>query len=136
MLPTAIFWPMIAHALLVGIVYAVLGVRRQKALRSGEAKPSTFRSRGVEPAVSATASANLENQFELPMLFHAVCLGFFVTNGVSYLVVVLAWIFIALRYVHAFLHLGPNRVQYRSGAFALGFLVLAVMWVSFAIHIA
>ena len=89
MSPTAIFWPMIAHVALVGIVYGVLGIRRGRALRSGEAKISAFRTRGgAEPASSATASASLMNQFEVPVLLHVVCLALFVTSGVSYLSVV------------------------------------------------
>ena len=112
MMPTAIFWPMIAHVALVGIVYGVLGLRRRRAVRSGEAKISAFRTRGgAEPATSATASANLMNQFEVPVLLHVVCLALFVTNGVSYLTVALAWLFVALRYVHAWLHLGTNDVM-------------------------
>lgn len=136
MSPTAIFWPMIAHVALVGIVYGVLGVRRRKAVRSGEAKISAFRTRGgAEPASSATASANLMNQFEVPVLLHVVCLALFVTAGVSYIAVVLAWLFIALRYAHAWLHLGANDVRHRSGAFAAGVVVLGILWIYFALHL-
>lgn len=136
MSPTAIFWPMIAHVALVGIVYGVLGVRRRRAVRSGEAKISAFRTRGgAEPASSATASANLMNQFEVPVLLHVVCLALFVTAGVSYIAVVLAWLFIALRYAHAWLHLGANYVRHRSGAFAAGVVVLGNLWIYFALHL-
>lgn len=136
MSPTAIFWPMIAHVALVGIVYGVLGMRRGRALRSGEAKMSAFRTRGgAEPASSATASANLMNQFEVPILLHIVCLALFVTSGVSYVSVVLAWLFVALRCLHAWLHLGANDVRHRSGAFAAGVLVLGVLWIYFALHL-
>lgn len=41
--PVAIFWPMLAHVLLVFIVYAVLAVRRVKAVKSGEARASQFK---------------------------------------------------------------------------------------------
>ena len=137
MSPTAIFWPMIAHVVLVGIVYGFLGKRRFGAVRSGEAKISAFRTRGgSEPDRSATASANLMNQFEVPVLLHVVCLALFVTSGVSYLTVLLAWLFVALRYVHAWLHLGPNDVRLRSGAFSAGVVVLAVLWLVFALHLA
>ena len=30
--PTTVFWPMLAHVLLVYIVYAVLGIRRRDAV--------------------------------------------------------------------------------------------------------
>lgn len=135
MLPIAIFWPMIAHVALVFIVYLLVGVRRRNAVLSGEARQSQFRDRTAEPPSSASAANNLMNQFELPVLFHVVCLALFVTSGVSYMTVVLAWLFVAMRYVHAFFHLGGNRVRHRSPAFALGFVMLVVLWVWFALHL-
>ncbi len=133
--PTAIFWPMIAHVLLVYIVYAVLGKRRYDAVQSGDAKVSQFRGRTDEPASCATASNNLMNQFELPVLFHAVCLALFVTSGVAYVPVALAWIFAISRYVHAWVHLTSNRIRYRQPAFSAGFLALAALWIWFALHL-
>ena len=133
--PTAIFWPMIAHVVLVGIVYGFLGARRAAAVRKGEARVSTFKDRGTEPPTSASVSANRMNQFELPVLFHVVCIALFVTAGVSYLTVLLAWVFIALRYVHAGIALFGNEVRLRSPAFAAGALVLGIMWIYFALHL-
>ncbi len=135
MLPTAIFWPMIAHAVLVLIVYLTVGIRRRNAVLSGEAKQSVFRERNAEPASSASAVNNLSNQFELPVLFHVVCLALFVTSGVSYVVVALAWLFVLSRYVHAYLHMGANLIRHRSPAFAVGVLLLVILWVWFALHI-
>lgn len=134
--PVAIFWPMIAHVALVLIVYGVLGLRRRGAVVSGEARVSQFRARGDEPESSASVSGNLMNQFELPVLLHIVCLALFATNGVSYVAVVLAWLFVALRYVHAGFALFGNRVRYRSRSFVAGAVVLAVLWIWFALHLA
>ena len=134
--PIAIFWPMIAHVALVFIVYGMLGLRRRGAVVSGEARVSQFRARGDEPESSASVSGNLMNQFELPVLLHIVCLALFVTNGVSYVAVVLAWLFVALRYVHAGFALFGKRVRYRSRSFVAGAVVLAVLWIYFALHLA
>lgn len=133
--PTAIFWPMIAHAMLVGIVYGFLGARRAAAVRTGEARISQFKDRSTEPARSASVSANLMNQFELPVLFHVVCIALFVTAGVSYLTVLLAWLFIVLRYVHAGIALFGNDVRLRSPAFAAGAVVLAILWIYLALNL-
>ncbi|NGN44386.1 hypothetical protein G6N74_25260 [Mesorhizobium sp. CGMCC 1.15528] len=133
--PTAIFWPVIAHVVLVYIVYAVVGKRRYNAVQSGEAKTSQFRGRTDEPSSSATASNNLMNQFELPILFHVVCLALFVTSGVAYVPVVLAWLFAISRYVHAWVHLTGNRIRYRQPAFSVGFFALAALWIWFALHL-
>lgn len=98
---TAIFWPMLAHVLLVYIVYLVMLKRRYLAVKSGEARVSQYKVRSTEPASSVTVANNLINQFELPVLFHVLCLALFVTNGVNYLTLALMWLFIVSRYVHA-----------------------------------
>ncbi|RUU07161.1 hypothetical protein EOD10_32955, partial [Mesorhizobium sp. M7A.T.Ca.TU.009.01.3.2] len=82
---TTIFWPVLAHVLLIYIVYCVLGRRRYGAIRSGEAKAGQFKVRSAEPASSVTVAANLTNQFELPVLFYVLCLTLHLTNGVNYL---------------------------------------------------
>jgi hypothetical protein len=133
---TAIFWPMIAHVLLVYIIYAVMARRRFGAVRSGAAKASEYKVRGNEPEVSATVSGNLMNQFELPVLFHVLCLALYVTNGVNYLTLVLLWIFVVTRYVHAFIHTTSNRLVLRYNTFFAGAVVLALGWIWFALHIA
>jgi hypothetical protein len=134
MTPTTIFWPMLAHVLLVYVVYAVLGLRRRDAVSAGT-RINHFKTRATEPEQSATASANIMNQFELPMLFHVACLALFATAGVSMVSLTLAWLFVLSRYVHAWLHLTSNRVLYRSSAFQLGALILLALWIWFALHL-
>ncbi|RWB53534.1 MAPEG family protein [Mesorhizobium sp.] len=133
---TAIFWPMLAHVLLVYIVYLVMLKRRYLAVKSGEAKISQYKVRSTEPTSSVTVANNLINQFELPVLFHVLCLALFVTNGVNYLTLVLMWLFVVTRYVHAWVHLTRNYVLHRSRAFFLGAGILLVAWIWFALHLA
>ncbi|WP_192257023.1 MAPEG family protein [Mesorhizobium silamurunense] len=132
---TAIFWPMLAHVLLVYIVYLVMLKRRYLAVKSGEAKISQYKVRSTEPASSVTVANNLINRFELPVLFHVLCLALFVTNGVNYLTLALMWLFIVTRYVHAWVHLSRNYVLHRSRTFFLGAFVLLVAWIWFALHL-
>ena len=132
---TAIFWPMLAHVLLVYIVYLVMLMRRYGAVKSGEARVSQYKLRSTEPASSVTVANNLINQFELPVLFHVLCLALFVTNGVNYLTLALMWLFIVTRYVHAWVHLSRNHVLHRSRAFFLGAGILLVAWIWFALHL-
>lgn len=133
---TAIFWPMIAHVVLVFIIYALIGLRRRAAVQNGSAKVSQFRENVNEPPESLFVRNNLANQFELPVLFHVVCLALYATAGASLVPVVLAWIFVLLRYVHAFIHVTSNRIRYRQPAFTLGFLVLMILWLWLALHLA
>ena len=133
---TAIFWPMLAQVLLIYVVYLVLARRRFGPLLAGTVKPREFVARGTEPAGSTTASNNLMNQFELPVLFFALCLSLYVTNGVNYLSLFVAWLFVISRFIHAAVHLTRNHVGLRSAAFATGYVILGIGWILFALHIA
>ncbi|MGE0280049.1 MAG: MAPEG family protein [Rhizobiaceae bacterium] len=133
---TAIFWPMICHVLLVVIVYVVLGIRRRGAVESGEAVVHQFKGRYEEPARSVTVANNLMNQFEAPVLFHICCLCLYVTAGVSIFTVTLAWLFILFRYIHAYVHLTSNKIRWRNMSFRVGLLILLILWIAFAAHIA
>jgi hypothetical protein len=48
---------------------------------------------------------------------------------------VLAWIFVVLRLVHAYIHVTSNRMARRFAAFAAGAIVLTVMWAIFMLRI-
>ncbi len=129
------FWPIIAHAALVYMLYMLLGYRRQKMLKSGKVHASDYRENRGEPTESLIVKNSLANQYELPMLFYACCILLYMTEADNLIALVLAWIFVALRYVHAFVHVTSNNLRYRSPLFAAGYLVLGVMWVWLAVWI-
>lgn len=132
---TAIFWPMIAHAVLIFAIYVLLGLRRRQAVATGNAKVSQFRENRDEPAESLFVRNALENQFELPLLFYAVCLALLASGAVGALTLGLAWVFAVSRYVHTFIHVTSNRIRYRQPAFLAGFLAVLALWVLLAIHL-
>lgn len=132
---TAIFWPMIAQAALVYAIYVLIFLRRKKAVRAGSARVSQFRENRDEPAESLFARNNLANQFELPVLFFAVCLALHATGGADALAVSLAWLFVAARIVHAAIHVTSNRIRFRQPVFSLGYVVLGAMWVLLALRL-
>lgn len=132
---TTIFWPVLAHVLLIYIVYCVLGRRRYGAVKSGEAKAGQYKVHSTEPASSVTGAANLSNQFELPVLFYVLCLTLHVTNGVNYLTLALMWIFVASRYVHAWVHLTSNNLLLRNRSFVFGAVIILLGWIWVALHL-
>lgn len=123
-------WPMAAHAGLVYILYALLGWRRRTLVKAGEIRQSQFRENHAadEPAESLVVRNSIANQFELPVLFHVCSIALFITQADNLPAVILAWIFVASRYAHAFVHVTSNNLRYRSPLFALGYIVLAGMW--------
>ncbi|MBY4610040.1 MAPEG family protein [Rhizobium sp. 9T] len=124
-----IFWPLLAHVALVYGLYALLGQRRAKMVHAGRIAKSDYRENRDEPAESLAVKNCLANQFELPVLFYACCILLYVTEADNLVAVTLAWVFVALRYAHAVIHVTSNDLRYRSPIFAAGYLVLAAMWV-------
>ncbi|MDE1996540.1 MAG: MAPEG family protein [Rhizobiaceae bacterium] len=124
------FWPLVAHAVLVYILYGLLGLRRRAVTKAGKIDPSKFRENHAadEPAESLVVRNNIANQFELPVLFYACSIVLFVTQADNLPAVILAWIFVISRYAHSYVHVTSNNLRYRSPLFALGYIALAGMW--------
>ena len=55
-----------------------------------------------------------------------------VTGQTGLAMVALAWLYVAARVVHAFVHLGSNRLRLRIRAYFAGWLTLLAMWVLLA----
>ncbi|CDZ57182.1 MAPEG family protein [Neorhizobium galegae] len=124
----ATLWPMIAHAALVFFLYWLLSKKRYMAVKSGSAEAGQFRENREEPRESLVVHNNLKNQFELPILFYAVCLVLYVSTADNWGSVALAWIFVLSRYAHSYVHLTSNRLRYRRPIFMVGFFAVMAMW--------
>jgi hypothetical protein len=70
---------------------------------------------------------NLKNLFELPILFFVLCLAWFLSQQVDPVFVNLAWVFVALRYVHSLIHCTVNIVVLRFVFYVLSSFVLVAM---------
>jgi hypothetical protein len=75
------------------------------------------------------------SQFQLPILFYALTIVAIITRHADFVFVVMAWLFVVTRLVHAYIHTGSNYVPHRFNAFALGSLILLAMWIIFAVRI-
>ena len=75
------------------------------------------------------------NQFEMPVLFYVLVALALITRKADMLFVVMSWMFVVSRLVHAAIHTTTNKVSLRFMAFVVGVLILAVMWIIFAVRI-
>jgi hypothetical protein len=75
------------------------------------------------------------NQMELPVLFYLLTILALFTRMADLWFVVPAWLFVALRLAHAYVHVTSNRVPRRGMLFIAGAVVLCVMWTIFAIRL-
>ena len=80
-------------------------------------------------------SNSYHSQLQLPVLFYALTVLVIVTRHADIVFVVLAWLFVLTRLLHAYIHTGSNLVRHRFNAFAAGVMVLLAMWLIFAVRI-
>ena len=84
--------------------------------------------REAYPLQARLLSNSFDNQFQLPVLFYVAVLLALWHGGAGWVEVVLAWLFVALRYVHAAIHVTVNRIDQRFAVFAAGLVVLGLLW--------
>jgi endothelin-converting enzyme/putative endopeptidase len=133
----SIYMPMCAMVLLIAIVWVRLYIVRIGEMRARRIRPQDL-SNSVKAAgalQNVTAADNFRNLFEVPVLFFVVCLAIAASNRVSAIQVTLAWIYVILRAMHTFIHIGYNRVIHRFYVYAASTIVVFIMWVLFALSV-
>lgn len=128
--------PVFLQVLLVFIVAGVMGLRRFKAIRSQNVKSSALVGDDRAWPKTALLAANaFRNQFEIPVLFYLLMIVAVITKQADTILIALAFVFVATRYVHAYIHVTTNRMPQRFYAYITGVAVLLVMWILFGAKI-
>ena len=124
-----IYWPVIAQLLIPILVLLLNGKRKSSDVKSGtfDREKAAMNNEAWSKPVVLT-SKNLANQFQLPVIFYVLCLVLAGIDAVTMIILVVAWVFVATRYVHAYVHVTTNYVPARLRAFLLGALSLFVMF--------
>jgi len=123
----------------VGLIFVLLfamGFARLQSLKARELKISDIAlGQNVWPERSRKVGNAFNNQFEMPILFFAITALALITKQTDLLFVVMAWLFVALRIAHAFVHTTSNHVPTRFNLYFAGCMVLMLMWIIFAFKI-
>jgi hypothetical protein len=124
---------------LVGLTFVLLlwtaGMRRQ-ALVGGETKIRDIALGQPNWPARATQIGNcFANQFELPLLFYILIALALPLRHADLFIVLMSWVFVVTRFVHAGIFVTSNDVGQRSMAWFAGVLVLFAMWIYFALKI-
>lgn len=128
----ALLIPLFAQVLLTFIVLFILAGQRLSELKAKRINPQKTAIRNHSQNVyekAAAASDNFQNQFETPVLFYAAILLSMVLMIQDSVIVVMAWTYVMLRYIHCFIHLGYNNVTHRFAVFFLSIVALLTIWV-------
>jgi hypothetical protein len=133
---TTILLPVYVQVALTFILLIWMGGSRLSTLRAGEVKVKDI-ALGERnwPTRILQIQNSYHNQFELPVLFYVLVLLALITRKADMLFVVMSWMFVASRLVHAAIHTTSNKVPMRFQAFVVGVLILAAMWVILGIRV-
>jgi len=125
-----------ALALLTLAVYFLVTILGIAAKAKGQLSDeySLTKTGAPPPAWVGNAARNLINLCELPILFYVWVVLLYVTNmPVDGMALMLAWGFVASRLAHTLVHITINNMALRFLLHRLGAVLLAVMWVQFAL---
>ena len=125
-----ILYPIFALAALTFCVLFRMGWLRNQAVRQRRVPIKFYRTYDVghEPEDMRVLTRHFINLFEAPVLFYTGVLLCYVTQSTSTLMIMLAWLYVALRLVHSVIHLSYNNIQHRFVVYGLSWVVMLVFW--------
>lgn len=121
----SLLFPLAAHVGLTALLYAWLTVTRMPSVWGLGGRPD-----GSNPWINVErrVSANLTNQFEWPLFFHAACLILLQREANDPVQLWLAWTFVAGRYAHSVVQTLTDNVRLRGVVFTINFAAVLAMW--------
>ena len=105
----AVLLPLFVEVALTFVLLYWMAYQRTSALNAGEinARDVDLRQPNWPPRMAQVANA-FQNQLELPVLFYVLTVLSLMTRHADLLFVVLAWIFVVCRLLHAYIHVTSN----------------------------
>jgi hypothetical protein len=130
---TLLLYPVFVQVALMAVLHVMMGRARIGSLKSGEVKVKDIALRQPNWTARTTQIGNsYHSQLELPVVFFTLIAFVMITHSASTLMLVLAWVFVLARIVHAYIHTTSNDIKKRFPAYVFGGAVLLVMWIVFA----
>ena len=124
---------------LVGLTFALLlgmATMRTRALTGGETKMKDVALGEPNwPTRAAQIGNCFSNQFEIPLLFYILIAIALPLRRADLVIVLLSWVFVVTRFVHAGIFVTSNDLRQRGPAWFAGVLVLFAMWLYFALKL-
>ena len=115
---------------------AVLGHARFMAVRRGDVRLREVALRQDPwPDRVRQIGASFHNQLETPPLFYVLVALAIALDRVDGVFIALEWAFLAMRLVHAFIHLTSNHVPARFLVFVASLSLLGAAWIYFAVRV-
>lgn len=125
----------LVQGLILFAVAALLYRERIPRVTRGEIHPRDIAlNKENWPDAAKKVSNAFDNQFQVPVLFY-VAVGIELYLEPLWIGVLLAWLFVLTRIVHAAIHVTSNHVIRRFFAFATGTVMLFVWWLVLIVRV-
>jgi len=123
-----VFYPVVAQIILTFIVYMLLPIAKKRVLKTIDVDLARRALHNdAWPDSVLKISNNVQNQFESPVLFYALCFMLWALNVVSVFALLVAWAYVVLRVIHVFVHTGSNEIPIRKKVFMASTALLIVL---------
>ncbi|MEJ2432146.1 MAG: MAPEG family protein [Pseudolabrys sp.] len=132
----AVLLPLFVQVALTLGLLLWLGYLRRNDLKSGKVKVEQIALREPNWTVRTQQVVNcFANQFELPVLFYVLTILEIITRQADLIFLILAWVFVLTRLMHALVHTTSIMVMRRGAWYGFGAVALLVMWIIFMVRI-
>jgi len=124
--------PLLAQVALTFIVMLIMYRKRVSEMKTKRIHPQRVKTRSIAHGVltdSESAANNYLNLFESPVLFYVAVLLTLILMVQDSILVILAWTWVTLRYIHSFIHVTYNQVMHRFLVFIFSSIVLFAIWI-------
>lgn len=125
---------MVSYVLYIFVAACYMFLTRLNAIKGRDVSMKYFKTYPTQqlPDRVIVTGRHFDNQFQVPVLFLIGSAMHFGVGMVNSLTLILAWGFVVSRFVHAFIHLGSNHIPARAAAYALGWVLVAGLWLQLA----
>ncbi len=129
---------LLAQVLLTFLVWVYMYITRIREMKAKRIHPQAVKTRNKLQELltdSAAPANNLMNLLEMPVLFYLAVVLSLILLVQDQVLVILAWTYVALRYLHSFIHCTYNKVMHRFQVYFASCVVLMFIWVRLAMFI-
>jgi len=130
----AVLLPLFVEVILTFVLWGWMAALRTRDLGAGGVQPASIALREPNWPKQTTQVANsFANQFELPVLFYVLTILAYVTHKAGVVFVVLAWLFVIFRLLHAYVHTSSNVLRLRGSLYGIAAFALILNWVIYIV---
>ncbi len=125
----AILLPLFVEVILTFLLWVGMASLRTRDFSTGAVRPAEIALREPKwPKRTLQFAYAFSNQFEIPVLFYVLTILAYVTHLAGLIFVILAWVFVIFRILHAYVHVTSNIVRLRGMLYGVAVVALALNW--------